>query len=50
MTDEKQVARSAIVWALRGGCVVIVDRNDRATVILEPEEAEALRQWLAEVL
>ena len=46
---EEQV-KSPIDWALRGGCVVIVDRLDRATIILEPEEAEALRQWLAEVL
>jgi hypothetical protein len=50
MTEEDDNAPSAIDWALRGQCVVIIDRNDRSTIILEPEEAEALRQWLAEVL
>jgi hypothetical protein len=49
-TEEEVQPSSSIDWALRGGCVVIIDRSDRATIILEPEEAEALRQWLAEVL
>lgn len=50
VTEADEQAPSSIDWALRGGCVVIVDRSDRTTIILEPEEAEALRQWLAEVL
>lgn len=48
--DGEQDTASSVTWVMRGMCVVIVDRADGATIMLEPEEAERLRQWLAEVL
>lgn len=48
--ENEQDTPSTVTWVMRGMCVVIVDRADGATIMLEPAEAEQLRQWLAEVL
>ena len=49
-TSDQGIEIGDVVVRLRGQCVLLVDATDGSIIILEPEEAEQLRQWLAEVL